>query len=103
MVKEDCQNDYVKRVYMVVKTSTEKSGGPGLIPSLACNALLCQTTLAWNLTIFGGFAKDRLARLSATGASDGRHPDAVVGESVEAVQLQHLTFRFLGLQFSRSL
>lgn len=56
-----------------------------------------------NLTIFGGFAKDLLARLSATGSSKGSYPDAIVGESVEAVQLQHLAFGFFALKLAARL
>ena len=52
------------------------------------------------LTIFGGFAKYLLARLSATSSGERRHPDAIVCESVEAVQLQHLAFGLLGLKLA---
>ena len=73
-----------------------------LVVGRLANALLCQTSFV-NLTIFGGFAKDLPARLSATGAGKRSHPDAVVGESVEAVQLQHFAFGLFGPQLATRL
>ena len=82
---------------------TEAAARPTSRPMLRlpvhCSVHFCQTTLA-NLTIFGGFAKYLLARLSATSSGEGSHPDAVVCESVEAVQLQHLAFGLFGLELA---
>ena len=53
------------------------------------------------LTIFSRPAKDLGRRLSLSGPREGGHPDAVVGEGVQAVQLQELPLRLLRHQATR--